>query len=188
MTADPAAPVWAAADGTVTFGFAYDRSIAQTQFATGALMPPRAHLGEDTAAPLAQVGEAVSRPWPEGAAERGQFTLLGRRWTVGLAEEAALELREAVGAGTEAYPAMEYRHEPISVIGPGGVVCNFGVADEEHVADAQRTGALVVRFDGDPLVDLEHAHRLAVELATSRGRDRDRRGNLTRLVILASGD
>ena len=51
-----------------------------------------------------------------------QFTLLGTGWTYGLASEAALKLREAAGMWTEAYPAMEYRHGPVAVTGPGSVV------------------------------------------------------------------
>lgn len=188
VTADPAAPLAAAAGQTVTLGFADERSVVQTRFATTVLMLLRAHLGEDTGAPIAQVGEAVSGPLPEGTAEGRQFTFLGQGWTVGLAEEAALKLRESAGAWTEAYPAMEYRHGPISVSGPGSVVWIFGAADEDLVTDARRTGALVVRFDGDPLVDLVRAQRLAVELATRRGRDPDRPRNLARSVILASGD
>src|SRR3712207_7559300 len=46
-------------------------------------------------------------------------TFLGRGWTIGLANEAALKLRESAQAWTESYPAMEYRHGPISITAPG---------------------------------------------------------------------
>lgn len=188
VTADPTTPIASAADETVTLDFADELSIVQTRFATTALMLFRAYLGEDTATPLGQVGAAVSDPLPEGATECRQFTFLGHGWTVGLAEEAALKLRESAGAWTEAYPAMEYRHGPISVSGPSSLVWIFGRVDRNLFADARRTGALVVCSDGDPLADLVRAQRLAVELATSRGRDPDRPRNLTRSVILAPGD
>lgn len=58
--------------------------------------------------------------------DAGQFTFLGRGWTHGVAQEAALKMREAAGAWTEAYPAKEYRHGPISVTGPRSVVWWLG--------------------------------------------------------------
>ena len=47
-----------------------------------------------------------------------QITFLGRGWTVGLAREAALKCREAAAFWAEAYPAMDYRHGPISIAAP----------------------------------------------------------------------
>ena len=55
-----------------------------------------------------------------------QITFLGGGWTYGLAQEAALKMREAAGAWTEAYPAMEYRHGPIAITGRGRVAWMFG--------------------------------------------------------------
>ena len=48
-----------------------------------------------------------------------QITVVGRGWTVGLAHEAALKLRESAQFWTESYPAMEYRHGPISIATTG---------------------------------------------------------------------
>jgi fructoselysine-6-P-deglycase FrlB-like protein len=44
---------------------------------------------------------------PVAPARVSQWTFAGRGWTVGLASEAALKLREAAQAWTEAYPALE---------------------------------------------------------------------------------
>ena len=77
------------------------------------------------AAAAAGQGESDAFPASEMAAGRRyvrQFVFLGRAWTVGLAREAALKVREAALAWSEAYPAMEYRHGPISVAGAGTVV------------------------------------------------------------------
>ena len=68
------------------------------------------------------------QPLPPELLAARQFTFLGTGWTYGLANEAALKLREAAGMWTEAYPAMEYRHGPIAVTGPGSVVWLFGAA------------------------------------------------------------
>ena len=65
-----------------------------------------------------QDGErALAADLPIDVGAFDHFVFLGRGWTVGLANEAALKMREASGAWAESYPAMEYRHGPISVAG-----------------------------------------------------------------------
>ena len=110
-------PVANAADDRIILGFADERSVVQTRFATGALALLRAGLGEDLepAAPDGERALAADLPIDVGAFDH--FVFLGRGWTVGLANEAALKMREASGAWAESYPAMEYRHGPISVAG-----------------------------------------------------------------------
>jgi CRISPR-associated protein Cas5a/b/c len=190
LTADGAAPVAAAASQAVVLGFAQERSIVQTRFATSALVLLRTHLGEETGGLVESATRAVARPLPAGAAGRTQFTFLGRGWTSGIAAEAALKLRESARVWTESYPAFEYRHGPISVSDHNGVVWIFGgalAADPELASDAERTGALVVHPDEDPLADLIVVQRLAVELASRRGLDPDRPRHLARSVILGPG-
>jgi hypothetical protein len=75
----------------------------------------RASLGQDLGPVIAAADQAVVADRPAGLLERTQFTFLGSGWTVGLANEAALKLREACSAWAESYPAMEYRHGPISI-------------------------------------------------------------------------
>ena len=64
----------------------------------------------------------VVRPLPPELAERTEFTFLGRGWAAAVAAEAALKLREASRSWAESYPAMEYRHGPISVSDENTVV------------------------------------------------------------------
>jgi fructoselysine-6-P-deglycase FrlB-like protein len=116
--------------------------------------------------------------------EFDQFVFLGRGWTVGLAAEAALKFREAAGAWAEAYPAMEYRHGPISAAGPGTVVWWLGGAQPDLVTDVRATGAAVVVSDLDPMAELVTLQRAAVALAETRGLDPDRPQHLTRSVVL----
>jgi fructoselysine-6-P-deglycase FrlB-like protein len=184
LTADAAAPAASTAGAAVILDFADERSVVQTRFATSALALLRAHLGEDTSGLPDEAAKAVSRPLPPGAAERAQFTFLGRGWAAGIAAEAALKLRESAQLWTESYPALEYRHGPISISDPGTVVWIFGAEAAELAADAERTGALVVHPSGDPLADLILAQRVAAEAATLRGLDPDRPRNLTRSVVL----
>nr|BBJ49109.1 hypothetical protein SAVMC3_17380 [Streptomyces avermitilis] len=115
VTADPRTPVMESADEVVVLDYADERSVVQTRFATTALTLLRAHLGLHTDAVVADARTALDTPLPEGLVECTQFTFLGRGWTVGLANEAGLKMREAALAWTEAYPAMEYRHGPISI-------------------------------------------------------------------------
>ena len=89
----------------------------------------RASLGEDLAAAVADARAVLAEP--EEAALAGlvdveQVTFVGTGWSVGLAEEAALKLRESAQFWTESYPAMEYRHGPIAIAAPGRATWAFG--------------------------------------------------------------
>ena len=161
-------PVAEAADDRVILGFADERSVVQTRFATSALAFLRASLGEDLAS-VADEGEralAADLPFEPGAFEH--FVFLGRGWTVGLANEAALKMRETSGAWAESYPAMEYRHGPISVAGPRSVVWPLGDVESDLLQDVAATGATVVDIglgSLDPMAELILVQRTAVALA-----------------------
>jgi fructoselysine-6-P-deglycase FrlB-like protein len=103
---------------------------------------------------------------------------------VGLAFEAALKFREAAGAWAEAYPAMEYRHGPISVAGPGTLVWFVSRAEPDLVTAIRSTGAAVQESQVDPMAELVTLQRVAVALAEARGLDPDRPQHLTRSVVL----
>ncbi|MET9158526.1 SIS domain-containing protein [Streptomyces parvulus] len=185
LTADPETPVMAAADDVVVLDFADERSVVQTRFATTALTLLRAHLGLHTDAVVADARTALSAALPEGLVDRTQFTFLGRGWTVGLANEAGLKMREASLSWTEAYPAMEYRHGPISISTAGTATWMFGEAPEGLAEQVRDIGAMWVPGELDPLAELVRAQRLAVAVAAARGLDPDRPRHLTRSVILA---
>lgn len=184
LTALPGGPAAKAADEVVDLSFADERSVVQTRFATTALTLLRAAAGHDTAASADDAARALELPLPVDPATVSQWTFVGRGWTVGLAQEAALKLREAAQAWTEAYPALEYRHGPISVSGPGTVVWSLGPLDAPLAAQARGVGATVVDLSLDPLASLVVAQRAAVALAGARGLDPDTPHNLTRAVIL----
>jgi fructoselysine-6-P-deglycase FrlB-like protein len=185
LTADPATPVMTAADDVVVLDFADERSVVQTRFATTALTLLRAHLGLHTDAVVADARAALAAELPEGLAACTQFTFLGRGWTVGLANEAGLKMREASLSWTEAYPAMEYRHGPISISTAGTATWMFGEAPAGLADQVRDTGALWVPGELDPLAELVRAQRLAVAVAAARGLDPDRPRHLTRSVVLA---
>jgi len=185
ITADPATPIMSAANDVVVLDFADERSVVQTRFATTALIMLRAHLGAAPADLPSQAEQALAAELPATAQTRSQFTFLGTGWTVGLAAEAALKMREAAGAWTESYPAMEYRHGPMSITDARSLVWFFGTPPTGLAESVGRTGAVTSTSDLDPLADLIRAQRLAVEIATAAGLDPDQPRNLTRSVILA---
>ncbi|MFF2520644.1 SIS domain-containing protein [Streptomyces liangshanensis] len=187
VTADPRTPIRTAADDLVVLDFADERSVVQTRFATTALTLLRAHLGLHTEAAVADARTALVEPLPAGIVDCAQFTFLGRGWTVGLAEEGALKMREAALAWTEAYPAMEYRHGPISVTTAGTATWMIGPAPDGLAEQVAATGGLWVAGALDPLAELVRIQRLALALADRRGLDPDRPRHLTRSVILPTG-
>ncbi len=184
VTAVPHSPVATAADETIVLDFANEQSVVQTRFATTALALLRAHIGDRLEAAIADGEGALARALPAAPSEFTQFVFLGQGWTVGLASEAALKLREAASAWTEAYPAMEYRHGPISAAGRGTLVWAIGAVDPGVLADAAATGATVVSGGSDPMAELVLIQRLAVELAEAQGLDPDHPKHLTRSVVL----
>jgi fructoselysine-6-P-deglycase FrlB-like protein len=185
ITASADTPVAAAADAVIALDFADELSVVQTRFATTELALLRAHLGHDITA-VAQAAETVlAGPLPDALTGARQFTFLGTGWTCGLASEAALKLREAAGMWTEAYPAMEYRHGPVAVTGPGSVVWLLGPAPDGLAATVTAAGGLAWQGRQDPMAELVLVQRLAAATARARGLDPDRPRNLTRSVILA---
>ncbi|CCK32267.1 putative phosphosugar isomerase [Streptomyces davaonensis JCM 4913] len=185
ITADPETPVMTAADDVVVLDHADERSVVQTRFATTALTLLRAHLGLHTDTVVADARAALDAPLPQGLVDSAQFTFLGRGWTVGLAHEAALKMREAAQAWTESYPAMEYRHGPISITTEGTATWMLGEPPEGLAEQVRATCGRWVAGTLDPLAELIRAQRLAVAVARSRGLDPDRPRHLTRSVILA---
>ena len=184
ITAVPGSPVASTADDTIVLDFANEQSVVQTRFATTALALLRAHIGDRLEAAIVDGEAALAGALPVEPTEFRQFVFLGQGWTVGIADEAALKLREAASAWTEAYPAMEYRHGPISAAGRGTLVWAIGPVDPGVLADAAGTGATIVNGGADPMAELVLIQRMAVELAEAQGLDPDHPKHLTRSVVL----
>jgi fructoselysine-6-P-deglycase FrlB-like protein len=185
LTADPSASLARETRNVVLLDFANERSVVSSRFITSAIVLVRAHLGENLIGLTEAAAVAVARQLPPELATRNEFTFLGRGWASFVADEAALKLREASRSWAESYPAMEYRHGPISVSDPNTVVWGMGEIPDSLAADAARTGATLIAEGGDPLVGLIGAQRLAVMLAARKGIDPDQPRALTRSVILA---
>jgi fructoselysine-6-P-deglycase FrlB-like protein len=186
ITAVADSPIAAAATHAVGLDFADEQSVVQTVFATTALMLLRGSLGEVLEPVIAQAAAVLegAAPYPATLERVDQITFLGQDWVYGIAQEAALKMREAAQLWTESYPQMEYRHGPIAIAQPGRAVWLFGRPVAGLVADIEAAGATVVDDDLDPVADLVRAQLLAVRRAELQHLDPDRPRNLTRSVVL----
>src|SRR3954468_21032417 len=186
ITAVASSPITEVADQSVVMDFADEQSVVQTVFATTALMLLRASLGEAVAPVIAQAASVLDggRPLPQEVVDSTQLTFLGQGWAYGIAQEAALKMREAAQAWTESYLQMEYRHGPIAIAEPGRAVWVFGDLREGIAEDVGDTGAVLVADGLDPLADLIRVQQLAVSRAEQLQLDPDRPRSLTRSVVL----
>jgi fructoselysine-6-P-deglycase FrlB-like protein len=186
ITAAGSAPIADVADQLLVLDYADEESFVQTRFATTVLTVARVHVGHDLAPAVHQARAAVAADLDEALVDRPHYVFLGQGWTVGLAREAALKIQETSAAWSEAYPALEYRHGPLSAATANSVVWLLGVDDSALVNDIKRTGATVVVSDADPQAELVLVQRIAVATAQARGLDPDRPRHLARSVVHSS--
>jgi fructoselysine-6-P-deglycase FrlB-like protein len=184
VTATPGQPLDDLVDRRLLLDFADERSVVQTRFPTTLLAAARAAFGDDVEHLPADAAAALAAPLPADPADVEHVVFLGTGWTVGLAHEAALKVRETAQAWSESYPAMDYRHGPIAVAGPRSLVWSFGPVPADLDRPVRAAGAHPYRDRLDPLAQLVLAQRFALALADQRGLDPDRPRRLTRSVVL----
>lgn len=184
IVGDTQSPLVDLVDRVVPLSFADETSVVQTRFATTALAFLRAGLGENLDAAIEAAQVAIDAPLADELVSAEQYTFLGTGFSVGIAHEAALKMREASQSWTESYPAKEYRHGPISIAAPGRVTWMFGEPPAGLGADTEATGAHFENSGADAMADLIRAQRVALARARNAGLDPDQPRNLTRSVIL----
>ncbi|KQX08145.1 MULTISPECIES: SIS domain-containing protein [unclassified Leifsonia] len=177
-------PVADLCDDVLLLDFADEESVVQTRFPTTFLVLARAAFGEDVSALPDEAAAVLTAPLPIDVPALGHFVYLGTGWTYGLAQEAALKIREAAQAWAESYPLLDYRHGPLAVAGDGSLVWMLGRSDDDLADDIRRTGATVLTSTHDPLIELAQAQRLAVAVAELRGLNPDTPRHLTRSIVL----
>ena len=184
LTASERSPICSEVDRALAVPFADEQSIVQTRFATTALLALLVSAGHaversvsDASNGAAHMPDASMHGW-------SHFVFVGTGWTHGIANEAALKLREMAHSWAESYPAMEYRHGPISAAGPGTLVWGFGQRDEPLIGAVSSTGATVHWPDCDPVASLVEVQRLGLRLAAESDNDPDKPRHLERSVIL----
>ncbi|WP_433367745.1 SIS domain-containing protein [Actinoplanes sp. CA-142083] len=184
ITAVRGEPVDDLTHAQLVLDFADERSVVQTRFPTTVLALARHAYGEDIDRIVQDGRRALNADLPKKADEVDHLVFLGTGWTYGLANEAALKVREAAQAYSESYPAKDFRHGPVAVCGPRSLVWSFGDTDPELDDVAKQAGATAYRNDMDPLAQLVLAQRFALALAAHRGLDPDKPRLLTRSVVL----
>ncbi|MET7419377.1 sugar isomerase [Dactylosporangium sp. NPDC005555] len=185
VTAVDGEPVDDLVDERILLDFADERSVVQTRFPTTLLTVARSAYGEDLSHVVPDGEAAIRADLPADVSTVEHLVFLGTGWTVGLAHEAALKVREAAQAWSESYPAMDYRHGPVAVAGAKSLVWAFGAVPGSLDETIRGAGAEPVRNGFDPLAQLVLAQRFAVALAEHKGLDPDRPRLLTRSVILS---
>src|SRR5688572_1681559 len=131
--------------------------------------------------------------------------VIGRGLGLGVAQEAALKLKETCGLHAEAHSAAELRHGPMALIRQGFPAIVFSQDDEARAGIESLASELAARGADVMLAGAEHptalklptvtAHaaiqpmliaqsfyRFANALALARGRDPDRPPNLTKIT------
>jgi fructoselysine-6-P-deglycase FrlB-like protein len=187
IVATPGTPVTELADRTILLPEVDEKSVVQTRFATSTLALLRASVGEDLSGAIADARAVLAEDEAQslaGVADAEQVTFVGRGWTIGLAAEAALKLRESAQFWTESYPAMEYRHGPVSIATTGRATWALGSVPPGLAEQVHGTGAHFESRDVDPLAELVRVHRLCLAKARQADLDPDRPRHLTRSVVL----
>ncbi len=132
--------------------------------------------------------------------------VLGRGVGFGVAQEAALKLKETCGLHAEAFSSAELRHGPMALVGAGFPILAFAQNDEtrpgveDAVAACVRQGADVMLAGGgdlpgvcrlaapsahpvlEPIAFAQSFYRMACELAVARGLDPDRPPHLSKVT------
>ena len=177
-------PIDGLVDDMIFLDFANEQSVVQTRFPTTLITLLRAALGIDVTQSLFDVVAVLDEPVPVDVMDFDHYVHLGSGWTLGLAHEAALKVRETAQAWSESYPAMEYRHGPIAAAGQRTLVSFYGEPPRGLVGAIEALGVRVLADERDPLAQLVRAQRIALLLAGHRNLDPEHPRRLTRSVIL----
>jgi fructoselysine-6-P-deglycase FrlB-like protein len=186
ITGSESTPVAKAATRNISLSFADEESVVQTRFATSAIALWRSHFGHDIEHLAELARESLVAPLPDRLGTYEQFVFLGQGPAVGLANEAALKLREASLSWTEAYPSMELRHGPISVLEEHSLVWSLSELPVGLDQDVLASGATLElpTPNGDPMAELVRAQLAAIALAHLKGIDPRRPRRLSRSIVL----
>jgi glutamine---fructose-6-phosphate transaminase (isomerizing) len=205
------------ADDLIPLRAGAERSVAATKSyiaSLAAIVQLVAHWARD-AALVAALGEAPALllrawelDWSAAVARlRGARDLyvIGRGLGLGVAQEAALKLKEACALHAEALSAAELRHGPLALVGAHFPLLLFAQHDESHagvvalaaelaarsadvlIAGADVAGATALATQAahpaiEPMLFAQSCYRMVNALALARGIDPDRPAHLTKVT------
>jgi glutamine---fructose-6-phosphate transaminase (isomerizing) len=215
---DATSPLAELADITAPLLAGPELSVAATKSYVGALsaiVQLVAHWSGDQAliGALVRLPDLLDEAWAQdwSAAlpllkDARSLYVLGRGLGYGVAEEAALKLKETCGLHAEAFSAAEVRHGPMTLVGPEFPVLAFAQGDETRagveaaLSAAAAQGAPVLKAGGaaqagvltlptkdacpvlEPIAYALSFYRLVGALALARGLDPDRPPHLTKVT------
>jgi len=210
-------PLAQAADFTVPLCAGSEQSVAATKSyiaSLAAIIHLVAHWGQDeelldalVKAP-AQLERAWKHDWQPALAHlepARDLYVVGRGLGLGVAQEAALKLKETCGLHAEALSAAELRHGPMSLVQVGFPVLIFAQNDETHggveslakelaargaqilLAGAKAPEALILGTETahpaiQPMLIIQSFYRMVNALAIARGFDPDRPPHLRKVT------
>jgi glutamine---fructose-6-phosphate transaminase (isomerizing) len=210
-------PLAEAADYTIPLCAGAEQSVAATKSYIGALAAIIHLVGcwsqdEELLNALAQAPAQLERAWnldwepalTHLTAARDLY-VIGRGLGLGIAQEAALKLKETCGLHAEALSAAELRHGPMALVQAGFPVLIFAQNDETHggvealaaelaergaqimLAGANAPKALVLATETahpaiQPMLIIQSFYRLVNALALARGYDPDRPPHLRKVT------
>lgn len=154
---------------------------------------------------LAQAWQLDWTPALPELIEAEAMYVIARGHALGIAQEAALKLKETCGIHAEAFSAAEVRHGPMAVVQQGFPVLLLGQPDESlggvtalagefasqdarvvsaGVPEAPGIQLAVISADAlvAPILQIASFYRLANALAIARGRDPDRPPHLAKVT------
>jgi glucosamine--fructose-6-phosphate aminotransferase (isomerizing) len=191
-------PLHAGVESSVAATKSYIASLAAIVHLVGGWMQDRDLLEALERAPE-QLAHAWQLDWTtavEPLRPAGSLYVVGRGLGLGVAQEAALKLKETCGLHAEAFSAAELRHGPMALVRKGFPVLAFAQDDETRsgvealAAELHRAGADVWLAGSEipgtitlptqrahpaiePMLMIQSFYRLANALAVARGRDPD---------------
>lgn len=210
---DIESPLAQMADTLVPLSAGPERSVAATKSyitALAALAALVAEWREDAALrdAVARLPQALARAWaldwPEAESMLQPATnlfVIGRGLGLGIAQEAALKLKETCGLHAEAFSSAEVRHGPMAIVGAGFPILAFATSDAAGddvravAAQFAARGATVALADAsvepvlfdhpaiEPILMIQRCYRMVDALARARGYDPDAPEHLSKVTF-----
>lgn len=205
--ADCTIPLCAGSEQSVAATKSYIASLAAIVHLVAAWSQDAELLDALTQAP-AQLERAWRLSWDAALAHlrpARDLYVVGRGLGLGVAQEAALKLKETCGLHAEALSAAELRHGPMALVGPGFPLLIFAQNDETHggvealatelagrgaqvlLAGAIAAKSLILPTESappaiQPMLIIQSFYRMVNALAIARGFDPDRPPHLRKVT------
>ncbi len=214
---DERAPLAALADTVLPLSAGAETSVAATKsfiVSLAGLAAIAAHWSEDAAlldaldalpGGLAQAFELDWTPVADTLVQARNLFVIGRGYSFGIAQEAALKMKETSALHAEAFSSAEVRHGPMAIITDGFPLLGFATSDEAgddvraaaaefaargaavHLADARRglasePPAICQHPAMEPILMIQSFYRMINTVSLRRGLNPDQPPHLRKVT------